>query len=292
MIASARMTDPPAHVTAPPPGDTPGAAFAALVELMRILRAPGGCPWDREQTLASLKPFVLEEAHEVVDAIERGDLVDLRGEIGDLVFEGVFLAQLCADAGHFSIVDALNAVRAKLVRRHPHVFAPDADTAGVTTPQAVKGKWEEIKAAERAEDGKVRDGMFDGIPKTLPALLSAYEISTRAASVGFDWPDAQAVLDKIDEELGELREAMAGADRAHIEEEIGDVLFAVANVARKLGLEPEAALRAANRKFTRRFATMQAQLAGASLALREATLDQMETAWQQAKREEREGEAQ
>jgi ATP diphosphatase len=271
-------------IAPPPPGATPGDAFAALVELMRILRSPGGCPWDREQTLDSLKPFVLEEAHEVIDAIERGDLDELRGEIGDLVFEGVFLAQLTADAGQFSIVDALNTVRAKLVRRHPHVFAPDAGTADVTTPQAVKGKWEEIKASEREESGRTRESLFDGIPKTLPALLGAYEISTRAASVGFDWTEASAVLDKIEEEIGELRETLPGGDRARIEDELGDVLFAVANLARKLGLEPEASLRAANRKFMRRFAAMQARLGDEGLTLSEATLDQMEAAWQQVKR--------
>jgi MazG family protein len=296
MIASASiMTDPvssgptPAAATrpvAPPAGRTPGEAFAALVELMRVLRSPDGCPWDREQTLESLKPFVLEEAHEVVDAIERGDLDDLRGEIGDLVFEGVFLAQLCADAGHFSVLDALHDVRAKLVRRHPHVFAPDESTADVTTPRAVKGKWEEIKAAERADKGRERDGLFGGLPKTLPALLGAYEISTRAASVGFDWTGAGAVVEKIDEELAELRETLPSGDRAHIEEEIGDLLFAVANLARKLGLEPEAALRAANRKFRRRFAAMQARLADEGLSLQDASIDQMEAAWQSVKRAE------
>jgi ATP diphosphatase len=273
-------------VAPPPAGTTPGDAFASLVELMRILRAPGGCPWDREQTLESLKPFVLEEAHEVVDAIERGDLDELRGEIGDLVFEGVFLAQLTADAGHFSIVEALNAVRAKLVRRHPHVFAPDAGTADVTTPQAVKGKWEEIKASERAASGKARESLFDGIPKTLPALLGAYEISTRAASVGFDWSEAGAVLEKLDEEIRELRETLPGGERARIEDELGDMLFVIANLARKLGLEPEAALRGANRKFMRRFGAMQARLGDDGLTLGEATLDQMEAAWQAIKREE------
>ena len=270
----------------PPAGHTPGDAFASLVELMRILRSPEGCPWDREQTLDSLKPFVLEEAHEVIDAIERGDLDELRGEIGDLVFEGVFLAQLASDAGHFSIVEALNAVRAKLVRRHPHVFAPDAGTADVTTPQAVKGKWEEIKASERVASGRQREGLFDGIPKTLPALLGAYEISTRAASVGFDWTRTSDVLDKLDEEVAELREALPGGDRTRIEDELGDMLFVVANLARKLGLEPEAALRGANRKFMRRFAAMQTRLAGESLTLNAATLDQMEAAWQKVKQDE------
>jgi ATP diphosphatase len=272
---------------APPAGHSAAEAFGSLVELMRILRSPSGCPWDRAQTLDSLKPFVLEEAHEVVDAIERGDLDELRGEIGDLVFEGVFLAQLCADAGDFSIVDALHDVRAKLVRRHPHVFAPDDDTAHVTTPDAVKGKWEEIKATERADKGRTDESLFDRIPPTLPALLRAYEISTRAASVGFDWPTADAVLEKIDEELEELRGAMAAGERAPIEEEVGDLLFAVANLARKLGLEPEAALRGANRKFVGRFAAMQARFGTSPSSLRETTLDQMEAAWQEAKRVER-----
>jgi ATP diphosphatase len=278
---------PVARPLAPPPGRSAGDAFASLVELMRVLRSPAGCPWDREQTLESLKPFVIEEAHEVVDAIERGDRDELRGEIGDLIFEGVFLAQLCADAGHFSIVEALHDVRAKLVRRHPHVFAPDEPTAHVTTPDAVKGKWEEIKAAEREGKGRAREDLFDTIPRALPALLRAYEISMRAASVGFDWPNAEAVLDKIDEELGELRAAMTGGERARIEEEIGDLLFAIVNLARKLHLEPEAALRGANRKFVTRFATMQARLSDAQIAVRHATLDQMEAAWQETKRAER-----
>jgi MazG family protein len=279
------MTDAP-PLTPPPAGGTAGDAFASLVELMRMLRSPSGCPWDREQTLDSLKPFVLEEAHEVVDAIERGDFDELRGEVGDLVFEGVFLAQLAADAGRFSIVESLNEVRAKLVRRHPHVFAPDAGTADVTTPDAVKGKWEEIKASEREASGRRRESLFEGIPKTLPALLGAYEISTRAASVGFDWSEPRQVLDKLEEELAELRETLPGGDRARIEDELGDLLFVIANLARKLGLEPEAALRGANRKFMRRFGAMQSRLAASSLSLEAATLDQMEEAWQAIKREE------
>jgi MazG family protein len=278
--------DPAARPLAPPPGRTAGDAFAALVELMRILRAPGGCPWDREQTLDSLKPFVLEEAHEVVDAIERGSYDELRGEIGDLAFEAVFLAQLCSDAGHFTIVDALHDVRAKLVRRHPHVFAPDEGTAGITTPQAVKGQWEAIKAEERASKGQSRESLFDGIPRTLPALLRAYEIGVRASSVGFDWATPEAVVEKVDEELAELRETLPGDDATRIEEEIGDLLFAVANLARKLGLEPEAALRRANRKFTDRFADMQSRLAREGVSLVDASLDRMEAAWQQAKAQE------
>ena len=270
----------------PPVGHTAGDAFGALVELMRILRAPGGCPWDREQSLDTLKPFVLEEAHEVIDAIERRDFDDLQGEIGDLIFEGVFLAQLCADEQRFTVTEALRDVHAKLVRRHPHVFgdASGDRPEGVDTPNAVKGQWEQVKADERAAKGQPRRGMFDGIPKTLPALLAAYEIGNRAAATGFDWPAANDVIDKIEEEIGELRETLETKERERQEEELGDLLFAVTNLSRKLGIEPEAALRAANRKFTARFGAMQARLESRGRGLGEATLDEMEHAWQAVKR--------
>jgi MazG family protein len=279
---------------APPVGETAGDAFGALVELMRILRAPGGCPWDREQTLDTLKPFVLEEAHEVIDAIERRDYDDLQGEIGDLIFEGVFLAQLCADEQRFTVTDALRDVHAKLVRRHPHVFG-DANgerVEGVDTPNAVLSQWEQVKADERAAKGQPRRGMFDGIPKTLPALLAAYEIGNRAAATGFDWPSSSEVLNKIEEEVGEVRETLETngtreTSRERQEEELGDLLFAVTNLARKLGIEPEAALRAANRKFTTRFEAMQVRLESRGRALGEATLDEMEHAWEAVKRGER-----
>jgi ATP diphosphatase len=281
-----------ARPAVPAVGHTAGDAFGALVELMRILRSPGGCPWDREQTLDTLKPFVLEEAHEVIDAIERRDYDDLQGEIGDLIFEGVFLAQLCADEQRFTVTEALRDVHAKLVRRHPHVFgdASGERPEGVDTPNAVKGQWEQVKADERAAKGQPRRGMFDGIPKTLPALLAAYEIGNRAAATGFDWPAATEVLDKIEEEIGELRETLdtsKDAERTRQEEELGDLLFAVTNLARKLGIEPEAALRAANRKFTTRFEAMQTRLESRGRALGEATLDEMEHAWQAVKRGER-----
>jgi nucleoside triphosphate diphosphatase len=292
--ASSDSQDSPDASTAPKPavppvGHSAGDAFGALVELMRILRAPGGCPWDREQTLDTLKPFVLEEAHEVIDAIERRDFDDLQGEIGDLIFEGVFLAQLCADEQRFTVTEALRDVHAKLVRRHPHVFgdASGERPEGVDTPNAVKGQWEQVKADERAAKGQPRRGMFDGIPKTLPALLAAYEIGNRAAATGFDWPAATEVLDKIEEEAGELRETLEQKDRARQEEELGDLLFAVTNLARKLGIEPEAALRAANRKFISRFDAMQARLESRGRALGQATLDEMEHAWQAVKRGER-----
>jgi MazG family protein len=275
---------PPTHVP-PPAGTTPGTALDALVALMRILRGPGGCPWDREQTLDTLLPFVLEEAHEVVEAAERRDLDELKGEIGDLVFEGVFLSQLCAETGDFTITDALNDVRAKLVRRHPHVFAPDAGTADVTTPDAVKDRWDAIKAVERAEKGRDRPSRIDGVPEGLPALLRAARISSKAAKVGFDWTSAAQVLEKIDEETAEVRAALAAGDSTHVAEEIGDLLFAVANLARKLDHDPEALLRSANRKFATRFRGVEARLAeaGTPVGSDAATLDVMEAAWQAGK---------
>ena len=276
----------PAHQP-PPAGTTPGSALDALVALMQILRSPTGCPWDREQTIATLLPFVLEEAHEVVEAAERGDPDELRGEIGDLMFEGVFLAQLTAEAGDFTITDALNDVRAKLVRRHPHVFAPDAGTADVTTPAAVKDRWDAIKRIERAEKGRQRTSQIDGVPDGLPALLRAARISTKAAQVGFEWPAAEQVLDKIDEETAEVRAALATGDRGHVAEEIGDLLFAVANLARKLDHDPEALLRAATRKFATRFRAMEVRLAeaGTPVGSEAATLDVMEASWQLGKSE-------
>jgi len=282
------MSEPaaPAPAHAPPPaGTTPGTALDALVSLMRILRGPTGCPWDREQTLDTLLPFVLEEAHEVVEAAERRDLDELKGEIGDLVFEGVFLSQLCAETGDFTITDALNDVRAKLVRRHPHVFAPDAGTADVTTPDAVKDRWDAIKVVERAEKGRERTSRIDGVPEGLPALLRAARISSKAAKVGFDWTSPAQVLEKIDEETAEVRDALAAGDRTHVAEEIGDLLFAVANLARKLDHDPEALLRAANRKFAGRFRAMESRLAdaGTPVGSDAASLDVMEAAWQAGK---------
>jgi MazG family protein len=275
----------PAHIP-PPPGPTPGAALDALVALMQILRSPTGCPWDREQTLETLLPFVLEEAHEVVEAVERRDMDELRGEIGDLMFEGVFLSQLTAETGTFTITDALNDVRAKLVRRHPHVFAPDAGTAGVTTADAVKDRWDAIKAVERAEKGRQRASVIDGVPAGLPALLRAARVSAKAATVGFEWATPGQVLEKVDEELAEVRDALAAGDRDHVAEEIGDLLFAIANLSRKLDLDPEALLRAATRKFGDRFRAMEARLAdaGSPVGSDAATLDVMEAAWQAGKR--------
>ena len=247
---------------------------------MARLRGPQGCPWDREQTLESLRAFLLEETHEVLDAIDRGDDDALRGEIGDLIFEGVFLAQVCADEGRFTVADSLRAITAKLIRRHPHIFAPDGrplETAG-----EVHQQWEQIKAKEQADAGEQRS-VLKGLARSLPSLLRAYQISTRAAAVGFDWARTEDVVDKIEEEVAELRVAIASEGCARSEEEMGDLLFSIANLARKLGLEPESALRKANEKFTRRFAALEARFHAQGRSVHDATLDEMEREWQAVK---------
>jgi len=251
------------------------------VDIMAQLRGPRGCPWDREQTLASLRGFVLEETHEVLDAIDRGDHDALRGEIGDLLFEGVFLAQICADEGHFTVADSLNAITGKLIRRHPHVFDPQGRP--LRTPGQVVQQWEQIKAKEQTDAGQ-RRAILAGVPKTLPALLRAHEIGTRVAAVGFDWPAAAQVVDKIEEEVAELRRAATREGAARIEEEMGDLLFAIANLARKLGIEPESALRKANEKFTKRFTEVEERFHAEGRSVHDATLDEMEMQWSAVKK--------
>ena len=264
--------------------ETAGDRFERLVQLMRTLRSPDGCAWDREQTLETLRPFVLEEAYEVVDAIDRGDPTALCDELGDLLLEAVFVAQICADEGQFTIADAADAINAKLVRRHPHVFGDGATTDGSTlSPTEVKEQWEQIKTRERA--GKpTRETLLDGIPESLPALLRAARIGARTANVGFDWDQAGDVLKKVDEEMTELKGAMAAADADHVEEELGDLLFTVANLARKLRIDPESALRAANNKFTRRFRAVEQRLTADGRSLHDATNDELEREWQAVKR--------
>lgn len=276
----------------PPEAAFPSAAgqFARLVEIMALLRSEAGCPWDRQQTLESLAPYMIEEAHEAVDAIERGDLDALRGEIGDVIFEGVFLAQLTAEAGRFTIADAVCHVCEKLIRRHPHVFVQSAEGSGpsgggVKTADAVKAQWDVIKARERAEAGEAPRATLDGIPRSLPALLAAYEIGKRVAKVDFDWPRVADVIDKIDEELTELREAVGGEGHDRVSEELGDLLFSMAQLARRLGVDPEAALRAANRKFEDRFRALEARLAAEGLRLGAVPLADLERIWADVKRE-------
>lgn len=273
--------------------ETAGTRFDRLVAIMRALRAPDGCPWDREQTLASLRPFVLEETYEVLEAIESGSPAALREELGDYLYEAVFLAQISEEAGQLSIADAIDAICDKLVRRHPHVFARMEGDASITSGQVIE-RWETMKARERAGEGRdpvTPKTTLSGVPKTMPSLLRAYEISARAAAVGFDWVRAEDVLDKIDEEVAEVRHEIdtlrPGSGQAgHLsraEEEMGDLLFAIANLSRKLGIEPEAALRRANDKFTRRFDALERAFAARGRALADATLQEMEDEWQRIK---------
>ncbi len=269
--------------------ETAGSHFDHLVQIMRALRAPGGCPWDREQTIASLRPFVLEETYEVLEAIESGSPAALREELGDYLYEAVFLAQICEESGDFSIADAIDAVCDKLVRRHPHVFAREHGDTAITTEQVIE-RWETMKARERAAEGRdpVRPKTtLSGVPKTLPSLLRSYEISARAAAVGFDWTRSEDVLDKIEEEVAEVRHEVESGATGHLsraEEEMGDLLFAIANLSRKLGVEPESALRRANEKFTRRFDALEEAFAAQGRLLQDATLQEMEDEWQRLKK--------
>jgi MazG family protein len=264
---------------------TPGARFTRLVEIMRTLRSPGGCPWDREQTLHSLRPFLLEETYEALDAIDTGNGEDLREELGDLLFEIVFLAEIAREDGAFTIDDAIDTAADKLVRRHPHVFG-EAERA--RSAEEVLGRWEDLKREERAAAGAATKSTLGGVPKTLPGLLRAYEYGSRAASVGFDWERAGDVIGKIEEEIREVRAALetAHADRAALEEEMGDLLFAIANLARKLDLEPESALRKANEKFTLRFEQLEQRLHARGRSVHDATLEEMEAEWQAIKRDQ------
>jgi MazG family protein len=259
-----------------------GAAFQTLVDIMARLRGPQGCPWDREQTLESLRGFLLEETYEVLDAIDRGDTDALRGEIGDLIFEGVFLAQICADEGRFTVADALESIAAKLVRRHPHIFDPDGRP--LDTPGQVHQQWEQIKAREQADAGE-RRSVLRGVPKALPSLLRAHEIGTRVGAVGFEWAKTADVVDKIEEEVAELRQAVHSEGVARTEEEMGDLLFSIANLARRLGIDSESALRKANEKFTKRFTALEDRLHARGRSVHDASLEEMEREWEIVKAE-------
>ena len=264
------------------------AELSRLMEIMATLRGPDGCPWDREQTIDTLKPFVLEETYEVLEAIDRHDHAALCEELGDFVFEAVFLAQLESEAGRFSIADSLQQIADKLVRRHPHVFGRGDGEAALESAGQVRVRWEEIKAQETAAAGEraVRKTLLSGISPVLPALLRAYHIGVRAASVGFDWTRTADVVDKIEEEVRELREvvdAPGARDEARAEEEMGDLLFSIVQLARQLGIEPETALRKANDKFTGRFSAMETAIAASGRTFGDMTLEQMEAEWQKVK---------
>lgn len=249
-------------------------ALTDLLAIVRKLRSPEGCSWDRKQTVASLCPYMLEEAYEVADAIAGGDMDLLRGELGDLLLHVVMSALICEENGEFSLEDVTNGISEKLIRRHPHVFGSRNDLS----PEDVEKQWESIKASE-----KRKEGFFSSIPSGMPALQTAWRIQQRASEVGFDWPDAAGSRSKIDEELAEFESALSTDDETAQKEELGDLLFSVVNYSRLLGFEPEAILRASNRKFISRFSRMEKVLKENGLSLDEADLHIMENAWQQAK---------
>jgi nucleoside triphosphate diphosphatase len=269
----------------------PSREISRLLEIMAALRTPvTGCPWDLEQDFASIVPYTIEEAYEVADAIERTDMNDLREELGDLLLQVVYHAQMATEAGHFTFEDVVETVTAKMIRRHPHVFGDEtARSAGMA-----KGMWEKIKAQEKAERIEQRRasgfaweesqaGYLDGIPNTFPALPRALKLQEKAARVGFDWAEAASILDKIEEEITELRAAMANASKAEMTDELGDLLFALVNLGRHLRVDPEMALRGTNAKFVKRFSYVEESLQTQGRSLEEASLEEMEALWQAAK---------
>jgi tetrapyrrole methylase family protein / MazG family protein len=257
--------------------ESTGEKFQKLVSLMARLRAPGGCPWDREQTFDTIKPFTLEETYEVLDAIDRRDWDGLTEELGDFLLQAVFYAQMASEQELFSIEDSLDAINQKLVRRHPHVFGEQtAESAGDVTRI-----WGEIKDAEKKEKGQAPTTLLGGVPRALPALVEAQQIASRAARVGFDWENAGQVIEKLHEELAEFQ----AAPPDQLEDELGDMLFVLVNLARFVKVDPEQALRRTNAKFRHRFGYLEAKLAEQGRKPEEATIEEMEALWQEAKRQ-------
>jgi ATP diphosphatase len=269
----------------------PSQDISRLFEIMAALRTPKtGCPWDLEQTFATIAPYTIEEAYEVADAIARNDLEDLKEELGDLLLQVVFHARMAEEQGAFAFGDVVNAINTKMIRRHPHVFG---DRAGKLTPDEVKGLWYSIKAEEKAERAAARGeapdakpGLLASVKKSQPALARAMDLQRTASTVGFDWNDPRAVLAKIREEADEIEAALDSGDQVHIAEETGDLLFAVVNLARHAKTDPEMALRATNAKFERRFAHIERALAAKGSSLEKATLVEMDALWNEAKVEE------
>ncbi|WP_353062821.1 nucleoside triphosphate pyrophosphohydrolase [Tunturibacter psychrotolerans] len=257
-------------------------SIGEAVAIMARLRAPDGCPWDREQTFDSIKRHTLEETYEVFDAIERRAWPDLKDELGDLLLQVLFYAQMASEAGHFDIHDVAENLNAKLIRRHPHIFAG----AEAADANAVLRNWEHIKQTEKKASASTQAPMLDDIPRSMPALMEAGKLGSRAAKVGFDWPDTDGLFDKLHEEIGELKAELdppsSPRSPGAIEAELGDILFTAVNLARHLKVDPESALRTTNAKFRRRFAAMESA-AGSSAALAASTPDQLETLWNQAK---------
>jgi ATP diphosphatase len=263
----------------------PSRDIARLIEIMAALRTPGtGCPWDLEQTFQTIAPYTIEEAYEVADAIARGDLAHLKDELGDLLLQVVFHARMAQEQGAFDFDDVVDTITTKLIRRHPHVFA---DAQG-RTAETVKGLWERIKAEEKAERGEAAPaGALAGVPVVLPALTRALKLQNKAGRVGFDWNDPRAVLAKIREEADEIEAALDSGDQTHAANEVGDLLFAVVNMARHLAANPEGVLRDTNLKFERRFASIERALAARGKMPKDATLAEMDALWDAAKAAEK-----
>lgn len=259
----------------------PGVLFERLLEIMSRLRGPGGCPWDREQTPTSLKPFLVEEAYEVLEAIDSGHPSALEEELGDLLFQVVFHAQLAAERGEFAMADVLRRLADKMTTRHPHVFGD----ASVDTPGEALAQWEAIKQREARESGAPRS-VIDGVPRALPSLIRAQRITSKAARVNFDWPDARAAWTKVEEECREAAAALAAADRTQIQEELGDVLFSVVNVARLASVDAEQALHGAIEKFRRRFTEMEGELLAKGKSVGSVSQEELERSWEAVKAQE------
>lgn len=275
---------------------TPSRDITRLLEIMAALRTPdSGCPWDLEQNFSTIAPYTVEESYEVADAIERGDMDDLRLELGDLLLQSVYHARLAEEEGHFDFGDVVEGITAKMIRRHPHVFGTEDVTAEQYSAQGMaKGTWEKIKEEEKAEakERRIAAGypekpenasILDDVPSTLPALTSALKLQKKASKVGFDWNDSRLVLDKIKEEISELETEVGQGDSAASEEEFGDLIFSLVNLARHLDIDAEKALRRTNRKFRDRFAHIERRLKEQSMSFADTSLDQMERHWQEAK---------
>ena len=257
----------------------PNYTFDDLVAIMRRLRAPDGCPWDRQQNHRSLLPYLLEETYEVMESIQRRNMADLSEELGDLLLQIVFHAQLAAERDTFKIDDVISGICRKLIARHPHVF----DRQRKLSSEQVLGNWEKIKLKESDSDGR-KKGVLDGLPKTLPSLLRAYRIQEKTSRFGFDWDRPEDVLDKVEEESDELRRSLRRKRRPEMEHEIGDLLFALVNLSRHLKIDPETALAKTNRRFAKRFQYIERQLAARGRSLTDATLEEMDGLWDEAKR--------
>lgn len=257
-----------------------GKEFEKLVDILARLRAPGGCPWDREQTHESIKRNLIEETYEAVDAIDSGDPHELCEELGDVLMQVVFHAEMAKETGAFDICDVINGISDKLIRRHPHVFAD----ATVECADEVVDRWEKIKAGEKGYEH--RTSILDGVPKTLPALARAMEISKRAAKAGFEWPNLDAVVDKLDEEVHELKQELAQGDRKRAAEEIGDLLFTVVNIARWMKVDPEDSLRVMTKRFAARFRQIEDAARESGRPIEEMSIHEMDAIWDQAKKEQ------